>query len=455
MTATHGTPHVEAHQPILEEEFEHEPIPLSHRRSLGQVAAVWFGFPMIITNAVFGGVIAANQGFWGAIAAISIGNAILFGYVGALSYVAGERGVNFALQARSTFGTWGCKVASAFLATIVIGWYAFQTGLTGTAVNASFGWNTSAVIVIAIILYTGVTFIGFRALSILGMVAAPLYIVLGLVALGLLWAERGLGGVTAFKGTEVMTFGGTVTLVIATFADSGTMTADFTRWAKNGREAVASAFTAFPVANLVAQLFGIVIVCAGAAAHPDTGGGDFMPVLTEQGGILAALALIFIFTNLGSVCTHCLYNGAVGWSNLTRSKMRVLTIVLGIIGGIFSLAGVWTHFLGWLNFLGIFVPPIGTVLIADQLILKKLGTDIAAKSFELDALGSWTIGSVAALLVHFGAPQLSEAVSGIIVSFLAYVALNRLLGSRKTRHVAPSAEPDASEQASNQSRRAL
>ena len=58
MTATHGTPHVEAHQPILEEEFEHEPIPLSHRRSLGQVAAVWFGFPMIITNAVFGGVIA-------------------------------------------------------------------------------------------------------------------------------------------------------------------------------------------------------------------------------------------------------------------------------------------------------------------------------------------------------------------------------------------------------------
>jgi hypothetical protein len=31
---------------------------------------------------------------------------------------------------------------------------------------------------------------------------------------------------------------------------------------------------------------------------------------------------------------------------------------------------------------------LGTVLIADQRILKKHGTDIAAKSFELDALAS-------------------------------------------------------------------
>jgi purine-cytosine permease-like protein len=46
-----------------------------------------------------------------------------------------------------------------------------------------------------------------------------------------------------------MTFGTAVTIVIVSFADSGTMTADFTRWAKNGQSAVYAAFTAFPVAN--------------------------------------------------------------------------------------------------------------------------------------------------------------------------------------------------------------
>jgi hypothetical protein len=33
-----------------------------------------------------------------------------------------------------------------------------------------------------------------------------------------------------------MTFGTAVTIVIVSFADSGTMTADFTRWAKNGQK---------------------------------------------------------------------------------------------------------------------------------------------------------------------------------------------------------------------------
>jgi cytosine permease len=423
------------HQGILEAEFEHEPVPMSHRQSLRQVAAVWFGFPMVITNAVFGGIIAYSLGLWGALGAMVLGNLILLAYVGSLSYIAGERGVNFALQAESTFGTWGRRLASAFLATIVVGWYAFQTGLTGTTINTSFGWNEAAVTVVAIILYTGVTFIGIRALSILGMVAAPFYILLGLVALGLLSADHGLGGLTSFRGTGAMTFGGAVTLVVAAFADSGTMTADFTRWSRNGREALYATFTAFPVANLLAQIFGIIIVCAGAAAAPATAGGDFTPVLIEHGGILVALAVIFIFINLGSVCTHCLYNGAVGWSNLTGSTMRTLTIILGILGGIAALAGVWSFFLGWLNLLGIFVPPIGTVLIADQLIFRNPVVEAAVKPFEIDALIAWAIGSAAAIIVHFGVPQFSEAVAGMIVSLAAYAVLSPVIGRRKSPQV--------------------
>ncbi|MEW9583837.1 hypothetical protein [Paraburkholderia sp. DGU8] len=78
---------------------------------------------------------------------------------------------------------------------------------------------------------------------------------------------------------------------------------------------------------MVAQVFGIVIVCAGAAAAPATEGGNFMAVLTSHGGVLSAIALIFVFVNLGSVCTHCLYNGAVGWGRIANRKMRTMTVV--------------------------------------------------------------------------------------------------------------------------------
>jgi cytosine permease len=425
-----------AESTVLGAEFEHEPVPATHRQSTASVAAVWFGFPMILTNAVFGGVIAYNLGFWWALGAITIGNGVLLLYVGALSYIAGSTGCNFALQAEHTFGKRGYAIASGFLAGIVIGWYAFQVGLTGTTIEQSFGWNEKLIIVIATILYTAITFIGIRALSIVGMIAAPLYVVLGLLALGLTAGERGLGGVLSYRGlgaASTMTAGGAVSIVIATFADSGTMTADFTRWAKDGWHAVYSAFTAFPMAHMIAQLFGVVMVSAGAAASPAKNGGDFLPVLTGHGHVLAAIAFIFVFVNLGSVCTHCLYNGAVGWSRITGSTMRVLTIVLGIIGGAAAITGIWSFFLNWLNLLGIFVPPIGGVMICDQLLVRHYSRIEQVRTFRPTAFIAWALGAAAAFIVHNEAPSYSEAVTGLVVGAGSYYALAVAAGEQRVR----------------------
>jgi cytosine permease len=187
-----------------------------------------------------------------------------------------------------------------------------------------------------------------------------------------------------------MTFGTAVTIVIVSFADSGTMTADFTRWAKNGQSAVYAAFTACPVANMAAQVFGAIIVSADAAAA--TSGGDFLPLLTSHGSMLALIALIFVFVNLGSVCTHCLYNGAVGWSPITGSKMRILTIALGIIGGSAAIAGVWSLFLPWLSFLGVFVPPIGAVMIIDQFFVRHHSDTDLLPRFPINRICSVGLG---------------------------------------------------------------
>jgi cytosine permease len=44
----------------LGEEYEHEPVPAAARKSLFSVSAVWVGFPMIMTSAVFSGIIVYN-----------------------------------------------------------------------------------------------------------------------------------------------------------------------------------------------------------------------------------------------------------------------------------------------------------------------------------------------------------------------------------------------------------
>lgn len=286
-------------------------------------------------------------------------------------------------------------------------------------------------ILLAGVLFIAITFIGIRALSILGAIAAPLFVVLAIVSIVLagehhslasIWHYRGVGG-----GAGAFSFGAGLTLVIATFSDSGTMTADFTRWSRNGREAVLATFSAFPVANLVAFLVGAVIVGSGAIANPATDGGNFLPIIAHgHGAFLTVAAFLFVFINLGSVCTHCLYNGAVGWSHIIGTRMRVMTIILGVLGMIAALAGVWSHFLDWLNVLGIFVPPIGAVIITDQLILRR-GASHGQKPIRVSAFAGYALGAIAAGIVHYQAPQYADAVVGMLAGGLGYFAITKAI----------------------------
>lgn len=409
----------------LGEEYEHEPVPAGARKSLFSVSAVWVGFPMIMTSAVFSGIIVYHLGFITGIIAILVGDAVLMGYVGALSYIAGRSGKNFALTAADTFGNKGFRIVSAFLSALVIGWFAFQTGMVGSTLNVSMGWNATWITLLAGVLFVALTFVGIRAISWIGVVASALFIPLGVVAVVIAAGDTGFGSAFSYgggAGVGAFSFGVAVTMTIACFADSGTMTADFTRWAKNGKEGALAAFAAFPVAYFIAQLVGAFVVALGASAAADQTGGDFLHVLVGNGGILVVLGVLFVFVNLGSVCAHCLYNGAVGFGHITGKTMRQLTIVLGIIGTIAAVAGIWSYFATWLNILGVLVPPIGVIIILDQLVFASRRSS-PASGLYWKPFAAWAIGAGGALVTHFYAPEFSDAVVAMVTGGIAFTAL--------------------------------
>jgi cytosine permease len=105
--------------------------------------------------------------------------------------------------------------------------------------------------------------------------------------------------------------------------------------------------------------------------------------------------------------------------------MRTMTIVLGIIGGIAAVAGVWGLFLDWLNLLGIFVPPIGAVIIVDQLFIRHYSDTDFVPNYRPSAFIAWAIGAVVAIIVHYEAPLYSEAVVGLIVGGISYYVLSK------------------------------
>lgn len=407
---------------LLENEYENTPVPLSQRKSLLSVASVWAGFPMIITGAITGATLVHGLGFAQGVLAMLIGNALLFLYVGTLSGLSAKSGFNFSLQASRTFGRTGYVVVSGLLSTLVLGWFAVQTGLVGASIGSTFGVNVTVVAIIAGVLFTLFTLLGIKALSIIGAISVPLFLLLGVIA-----AVQ-----AASHGTDILSYPGDpglgllpgvgVSLVFALFADSGTMTADFTRWAKTPRQAWIATSAAFPAGNLIAMLVGGFIAAATAG-----GSGDVFGLIVNQGGIMSVIAVIFLVVNLGSVCTHCLYNSAVGWSSILKSNMRTFTLILGAIGVIIAALGIWGFFVNWLNLLGVIVPPIGAIIIADQVLLRRSPSAESAR-VRWQCFAAWAIGSGLAFLVNFQMPGLSTVVVGILASAGAYVVLTLSTG---------------------------
>ncbi len=422
---------------ILGEEYEHKPVPANARRSMFSVALVWAGFPMIITGAMTGSVLVLGMGFAAALKAMIIGNLIMFAYVGALGLLGTKRGMNFALMASIVFGRKGYIFASGLLSTLLLGWYAVQTGITGALISGTYAQNYILMTVIAGVLYIGITFVGVRGLHLIGFISVPLFVVLGL------WVAFDAASTTTWdaiytyagnNGIASMSMGVGLTVVIALFIDAGTVTADFNRWAADGKSSLVATFSAFPVANLVAMLVGGVMTAALAVPDANPFGADnmFGYMNAKQITWLSVLAFLFLYINLGSVCAHCLYNAATGWSRILRSHMRLWAILLGAIGIIVAAGNVWAFFIEWLSLLGILVPPIGAIILVDQYVVRK-DSDIDA-DWRGSAFVAWICGSVVAFIVETSAPEWSTAISAAIVGGVVYYGIS-LATQAKTKTV--------------------
>lgn len=434
MTTPHQVAPIEALEEevdhVLGSEYEHKPVPLGARRSMFSVTMVWIGFPMIITGAMTGSILVAGMGFKRALVAMIIGNLIMFGYVGALGVLGTRRGMNYALLASIVFGRKGYVFSSGLLATLLLGWYAVQTGITGNLVSTTYHVNYVLMTAIAGILYIGITFIGVRGLHWIGLISVPLFVILGVWVAADAAAASGWSHVMAYHGNNgvaTMSMGVGLTVVLTLFVDAGTVAADFNRWAKDNQSSLVATFSAFPFANLFAMLVGGVMTAALAKTNANPFGADnmFGYMNNMQLTWLSGLAFLFLYCNLGSVCSHCLYNAATGWSRIFGSHMRLLAIILGAIGIVIAAGNVWAYFIEWLSLLGILVPPIGAIILVDQYMLRPRAE--IDKDWRATAFIAWACGSVVAFFVNSMAPDWSTAISAFVVAGIVYWGLGAVM----------------------------
>lgn len=261
-------------------------------------------------------------------------------------------------------------------------------------------------------------YFGYKGLEVLSKIAIPLIVIISLI--GINAAINSAGGwdnVMSITPVGSTTISAGIVLVVGSFAAGASAQADVTRYSKDAKTAWIATIIGFIVANSF-------IIVAGYLSTLATGMGDLPNAMLHLG--LGFPALMVLILAQWTTNDNNLYTSSLGLSNIFRIGRSRIVIIVGVIGSILGGLGVADYFVSWLVVLGIGVPPMAGVIIADYYIIRKQNYKFKDESilpkWNANALLAWLIGCVVGFTVKFGVASLNS----LIVTVVAYVIIMKI-----------------------------
>ncbi|MGW9115008.1 cytosine permease [Microbacterium sp. NPDC055683] len=398
------------------------PVPAHARKSFFSLVVVLLGFTVFTPTMLAGAELGTAFGLRDLLLVILVGSLVLGAYVATLGWIGARTGLTTVVMARYTLGTRGSKLASVLLGGTQIGWYGVVIGTIGDLTAQAFGWEgygPRAAVMIAVSTLMCVTACyGYRGMYWVSLVSTPLILILAVwVVFRSLDEVGGWAGLAAVEPAGSMTLAVAVTTVVGTFVSAGTQAPNWTRFGRTGRQAVWACVIGFLVGNGLMIFFGAI----GAITF---GEGDFVLVLYELG--LIGWGLFLLFGNLWKSNADTAYAFGVAGAEMFERPSKIPFVIGGsIIGTVLALVGVNEHLPQYLSLLGVFIPPLGGVIIGDYLarwrrtqmpegeaLPRVDGANLAV--YAVASLLAWGSGALG-----IGIPPVIGIVAAILLAMLA------------------------------------
>lgn len=414
---------------VVDPDYPVTPVPAHARKSFFSLAVVLVGFTIFTPTMLAGAQLGPAFAFDDLLLVVLAGSAILGAYVALLGWVGAKTGLTTVVMARYTLGTAGSKLASILLGGTQIGWYAVIIGTIGDLTAQAFGWESYAaaavVMVLASALMCATAVYGYRGMYWVSLVSTPLILVLAIwVVQRSLREVGGWSGLTGIEPSTSMSMTVAITTVVGTFVSAGSQAPNWTRFGRTGSQAVWACLLGFLIGNGSMILFGAI----GAVTF---GEGDFVLVLYQLG--LVGWGLVLLFGNLWKSNADTAYAFGVAGSELFSVPRKAPFVVGGsVVGTLLALVGFHDHLTEYLVLLGIFIPPLGGLIVGDYLARWRAGMPEGERLPTVDGrnMAVYALASLLAWLsdaLAIGVPPLI----GILVAALLSMALG--IGRTRTR----------------------
>ena len=314
----------------------------------------------------------------------------------------------------------------------MLGWYAVTAELFGRTLFLAAGELTTLAIpewgwtVMSSAIVTVTTIYGFRAIDRLALVAVP-FLLLALMAVVVFSLQK-----VAFSDLLRIDIDVTLSMPTAISAVVGAaivgvvLTPDLTRYARNDVDCVTASFIGQGCGMSIAYLCGMIPVMAWGELEP-------MTYMFMAGfGVIALFVLVFATwtTNVINIYSTALAVRA----SVPLGSYRSVVVAMGIVGTIAALGGISDNLIEFLVVMGLLVPPIAGVYLADFFYFKR-------RDFSPERLEDRPAFRTNAVVVGLGIGVLSTwlyytdrsltsigALDSLFLSIAAYIALQKVTG---------------------------
>ncbi len=397
----------------MHSEYEFSSVDAADRRGFPSLLVVMLGFTFFSASMWAGATLGNGLRAPAFLVAVLAGNLLLGAYTGLLAHIAARTGLSTHLLARRAFGQKGAILPSLLLGVTQVGWFGVGVAMFALPVAQMFpGFPRLALLAISGACMTLTAYYGIKSLTILSIIAVPAIALLGSASMAK--AFHDFGGVAAWFAMEPgapLSLTAAIGICVGSFISGGTLTPDFTRYARTPKISVSATVIAFLLGNSLMFLFGAV-----ASAFYQT--NDISLALKAQG--LIAVAVLVLGLNIWTTNDNALYAASLGFATLTHLRKRSFVLINGFLGTVFATAA-YNHFVPWLNLLNLMLPSIGAILILDYFVIRRRAPEAATEAgIRWAAVIAWACGFCAAKFLP-GIPPLNT----VLAASAAYLLLAR------------------------------
>ena len=378
---------------------------------------------------MLGGILAESMPMSQAILSGVIGYAVIVVLMVFCGIMGSDLGVPTCVVASGIFGKQGSsKLISALFMISMIGWFAVQNGVCGSAfsnlIKAGTGVNipipVATVIWGVIMLVTAVY--GINALDKLNKIAIPALVIVTVIGCVVAIQRFGTGNLSMAIENPAMSFSDGIVLTISFMATGALNAPDFTRYQRKRKDTVLSSAIGVMPAGMAMLILGAVMTRIAQQY-------DVSLVFSEIGlPFLGMVVLILATWTTNTTNAYSAGLNAVMVFNLKENGRSAATIVLGAVGTVLAAVGVAGNFEGFLTLLGNAFMPIIAMFIVEYWILGK-GTP---ENFTIR--DGWSVLGIITWALGFAATFLSVGISfvnGMLVSGVLYLICRSVKKGKK------------------------